>query len=152
MAYPDDEVDHKYAHLLILDSPRYWTVGVNENQGNLGRLVVLAKRRDFVDLRYTTTAEREEFFDIILPLMCAALDGLFQPDLYNYDWLGNIVALPHWHLVPRYKTPRTFMGENFRDPTWGDMWSTKSEPRSLDTILGIRDAIREKVSRMSRSW
>jgi len=47
------------------------------------------------------------------------LNELFQPDLYNWASLANIERHQHVHLIPRYKSTRTFKGVTFEDKRWG---------------------------------
>lgn len=115
----------------IIEEYRYWTLLINENQRFLGRSVIWLVRegvlQDKCDL---SDDEREELWQIELRVR-NALRRLWQPDLFNYNWQGNLIGQHgghgHEHLIPRYKFARTFGGVEFVDGLWGKNTSP-SEP------------------------
>jgi diadenosine tetraphosphate (Ap4A) HIT family hydrolase len=102
---------------------KYWTVFIHENQSYLGRCVVWCKRENALDLIDATKEEREELF-LILKELKKALIKTFQPDWFNYSFLGNSTQHLHCHLVPRYAKPRIFEGIQFEDKLFGHNWRT----------------------------
>lgn len=112
----DKDVVKNYSH---------WQVQLFEDQYYLGRSLVKLKRHveDLSDLRQE---ERNEFFEKVLPELEQALDNLFSPDLYNQATLGNDCKHFHFHIVPRYSSPRTFEGEEFVDEAWRNHYALKS--------------------------
>ena len=55
----------------------------------------------------------------ILEKLKKAYVFLFQPDLFNYESLGNFIQHLHVHFIPRYKKPRVFARVKFVDGKWG---------------------------------
>lgn len=106
-----------YDHLII-HKYNFWTLYLHESQYYLGRVYLLAnnaKRRDFLDI---SDAETEEFFHISR-VVKSSLKLLFQPDKFNYAALSNVFPDLHIHIIPRYQTPRRFLGKEFIDHNWG---------------------------------
>ena len=102
---------------------KYWTVFIHENQSYLGRCIVWCKREDALDLIDTTKEEREELF-LILKELKKTLIKTFQPDWFNYSFLGNSTRHLHCHLIPRYAKPKIFEGIKFEDKLFGHNWKT----------------------------
>ncbi len=102
---------------------KYWEVFIPENQDYLGRCVVWCKRENALDLTDATGKEREELF-LILRELKKTLIKTFQPDWFNYSFLGNNIRHLHCHFIPRYAKPKIFEGIKFEDKLFGDNWKT----------------------------
>lgn len=74
--------------------------------------------------------------------MCAAVDRLFAPDLYNHCFLMNQDRQVHLHLVPRYAAPRQWEGETFDDPHWGTLFGREQRLLSDAQLAKLADEIR----------
>ncbi len=145
-------IDERYIPNIIREY-RFWTLMINENQRFLGRSVIWLVRegvlQDKCDL---TTDEREEFWRIERHIR-DALRTLWNPDLFNYLWQGNLIkdhgGHGHEHVLPRYKYPRTFRGVEFIDTRWQQN-SAPSEPFIPDDALlhEIRGAIQVALTRV----
>jgi len=141
----------KYYEQFDLKDYQYWTLRLEEHQRYLGQSLVWLKREgEMQRLSSLTEAERNELWSIVLPEYEKAMAGLWQPDHMNYTWLGNLFHLHkghgHLHLIPRYKTPRTFAGEEFLDTRWGnDYVPYPREAASLGLILAIRDILKAQL-------
>lgn len=123
---------------LRIKDYKHWSLFLNEYQCYLGRVVLVAKRKDAVDFFEMTIAEREEFF-LIGEKINRALKILFQPDLMNYASLGNSFRHLHIHFIPRYSTKRVFHNIEFVDARWGKNYEPydrnfKLSPEDLDKI------------------
>lgn len=103
---------------LKIKEYKHWSVFLNENQCYLGRVALVAKRKDAVDFIEMTHAERDEFF-VVGSEVNRALKKSFQPDHMNYASLGNSYRHLHVHFIPRYATKRVFHGIEFVDTRWG---------------------------------
>ena len=98
----------------------HWNVHVDIKQYYLGRVFIWAKRYDAQELTDITFQEREELFSIILQDVLVMYKlAEFSPDIMNYSSLGNEMHHCHMHVVPRYKSPRIFEGEEFIDEFFG---------------------------------
>lgn len=116
---------------------KYWLINIHENQGYLGRCVVWCKRDDALDLLDATDEEKKELFEILERLK-RAVNKSFQPDWFNYCFLGNGVRHLHCHFVPRYKEKRELNGFIFKDERWGNSYRT-------DPDFTISSEILEKI-------
>ncbi len=121
---------------------KYWDVYVNQNQGYLGRCVVWCKRKDALDLADATPEEQEELFLILHDLREAA-KKVFQPDWFNYAFLGNGMPHLHCHFIPRYAKPKEFMNTVFEDKLYGHNYKTD---HSFVTTEEVLNAVRDKLA------
>ncbi len=128
-----------YSKNLIKDYA-YWSLYVHSNQGYLGRCIVWCKREDALDMTDATPQEREELFVVLNDLRKAI--QIFQPDWLNYAFLGNEARHLHGHFIPRYATPKTFMGIVFEDKLYGHNYKTD---HSFVTSDELRDTVRQKL-------
>lgn len=124
----------------------YWNLQVHTNQYYLGRSILKLKRH-VVDITEMNMDEREELFNQVLPEVKNALDELFNPDLYNYASLGNSCPHLHFHVIPRYKSNRTFNGRDFVDENWDSHWKPDYEHDvSQETIQKLRENMEEHLN------
>jgi len=115
-------MEKDYSKFLIKEY-KYWLINIHENQGYLGRCVILCKREDALDLADTTTEEQKELFSILKDLKNAS-KVCFNPDWFNYAFLGNEFRHLHAHFIPRYAKPKEFMGMHFEDRLYGHNYIT----------------------------
>jgi len=113
---------------------KYWTISIHQNQGYLGRCVVWCKRKDALDLTDATEEEQKELF-LALRDLRNALIKVFQPDWFNYSFLGNETRHLHAHFVPRYAKPKVFEGIIFEDKLWGHNYKTDHSFVTPEPIL-----------------
>ncbi|MEK7117408.1 MAG: HIT domain-containing protein [Patescibacteria group bacterium] len=106
-----------YSQNLIKDY-KYWNVYIHENQDALGRLYVWCKRGDTLELPDATEEEQKELF-VILREMKEVLKKTFNPDMFNYSFLGNVTYHLHGHIIPRYSRLVEFNGQTFVDINYG---------------------------------
>ena len=102
---------------------QYWEIYLHENQSYLGRCVVWCKRENALDLADATPEEQAELFLVLRDLREAA-KKVFQPDWFNYSFLGNKMRHLHCHFIPRRAKPKTFMGVVFEDKLYGHNYKT----------------------------
>ena len=129
-----------FSKYLVKDY-KYWHVSVHPNQSYLGRCAVWCKRENALDLADATVEEREELF-IILHELKEAAQKAFQPDWFNYAFLGNETRHLHGHFIPRYSSPRQFEGRNFTDEKWGHNWQTD---KNFEVTQELWEAVRLKL-------
>ena len=72
----------------LIKEYKHWAIYVHPNQGYLGRCVVCCKREDALDLIDATPEEQPELF-LVLSNLKEAMKKVFQPDWFNYSFLGN---------------------------------------------------------------
>ena len=123
----------------------HWSVYIHPNQGYLGRSVIWCRREDALDLVDATPEEKKELF-VILRELREALKKVFQPDWFNYSFLGNKTKHLHCHLVARYASERNFAGITFKDERWGNSYRTDHNLQIPDDVIEkIRVQIKEAV-------
>ncbi len=125
----------------LVKAYRHWEIYVHENQGYLGRCIVWCKREDAIDLADATPNEQAELF-LVLQDLRKAVAKLFQPDWFNYSFLGNEVRHLHGHLIPRYANPTTFMDRVFEDKLYGHNYQTD---HSFQTPPELLIEVRERL-------
>ncbi|MEK7659737.1 MAG: HIT domain-containing protein [Patescibacteria group bacterium] len=120
---------------------KYWDIYVHENQGYLGRCIVWCKREDALDLADATIEEQTELFLVLYELREAA-KKVFQPDWFNYSFLGNTMRHLHGHFIPRYAKPKIFMDIMFEDKLYGHHYKTD---HSFKTSVTLLTEVKEKL-------
>jgi diadenosine tetraphosphate (Ap4A) HIT family hydrolase len=103
-------------HVVARDT--HWTVCLNDDQAFLGRCFFALNRHD-TDATSLTQEERDALWALFARAK-TALDGLFQPDHYNFVFLMNVTAHVHAHIIPRYHGDRAFESFVFRDVCFGN--------------------------------
>lgn len=124
-----------------------WDLHLHEAQyPYIGRCYAWARREKAANVTDMTIAEREELFDFVIPAWDDAVKRLFKHDWPNLASLGNTSPHLHWHLIPRYHTPRNFQGIEFIDtnPT-GNYAPYEKRTIKLETLLKIRDDIKQAL-------
>jgi len=133
-------MEKDYSQNLVTEY-EHWQVYVNENQSFLGRLIIWCKRENATDLADATPEEQHELF-VVLHDMREALKKAFEPDWFNYSFLGNGTPHLHCHLVSRYATPRTFAGVTYVDDRFGKSYRTNHD---FETSPELRAAVRDQL-------
>jgi diadenosine tetraphosphate (Ap4A) HIT family hydrolase len=129
----------------LIKEYKHWAIYVHSNQGYLGRCVIWCKREDALDLTDATPEEQSELF-LVLRDLKQATKKVFQPDWFNYSFLGNETRHLHGHFIPRYAKPKIFMNMVFEDKFYGHNY--KTDPTfvtSEDLLNAIRDKLKEAL-------
>ncbi len=129
----------------LIKDYKYWAVYVHPNQGYLGRCVVWCKRENALDLADATPEEQLELFLILHDLRETA-KKIFQPDWFNYSFLGNETQHLHVHFIPRYSKPKTFMDIVFEDRLYGHNYKTDHNFVTTEIVLNsVRDKLKSAL-------
>ncbi|MEK7078298.1 MAG: HIT domain-containing protein [Patescibacteria group bacterium] len=129
----------------LIKDYKYWAVYVHPNQGYLGRCVVWCKRENALDLADATPEEQSEL-SLILHDLREASKNVFQPDWFNYSFLGNETRHLHAHFIPRYANPKTFMDIVFEDKLYGHNYKTDHSFVTAEIILNsVRDKLKSEL-------
>lgn len=120
-----------------------WTIAVSTDQHQLGNAVILLNRP--CDSVADLTAAEWMDLHTHLQRLHRALDQLLSPDTYDHAFHMGSSRQVYMQVLPRYRAPRTWMGEVFEDAR-GDQPSSPGE-RPLDTtaLQELRDAIRDRL-------
>ncbi len=126
-----------------LFSSTHWAVEISYRQHTPGSFIVFAQS-DVQKMSELTSEAMGELPAILHRIEQAlAQHPLLHPDWFNYLQLGNAVRHLHIHGIPRYKEPRTFMGNTWVDTTYGmpPVWSTNNITE--DQVRKISQEIRK---------
>ncbi len=118
----------------LIKEYKNWAVYVHDNQGYLGRCIVWCKREDALDLADATPEEQVELF-LVLRDLREASKKVFQPDWFNYSFLGNGTRHLHSHFIPRYAKPKMFMNILFEDKFYGHNYKTDHNFKTSAELL-----------------
>jgi len=126
-----------------IHSGTYWDTYVSDRGGNnLGRIYFWLKRDGIIDYDDLTDDERMELLQLYGTFK-RALRRLFNFDgplnfcyLANEEWHGHHC---HYHVIPRYKEKREFMGVIFEDIAWGKLFISKN--MDLDLAIAVGKAV-----------
>ena len=110
---------------------------VRKNQVTLGTLV-LAANRNFISASELTREELLELPDVVERLE-SALSDAFGFDKINYLLLMMSDRHYHSHVVPRYESPREFIGMKWIDDGWPGPPNVATPETSEATLLAIKD-------------
>jgi diadenosine tetraphosphate (Ap4A) HIT family hydrolase len=129
----------------VVDEGPHWTIAVNRNQNLLGKVMLVARR----PVEAVPDLDPAEWADVRREIgrVCAALDDLFRPDLYNHAFLMNVDAQVHLHVVPRYRGPRQWGGLVFTDPHFGSLFGTEQQLIDAEQQAALAAEIRVHLPR-----
>jgi diadenosine tetraphosphate (Ap4A) HIT family hydrolase len=134
-----------YSKFLIKDY-KYWSLQIHSNQSYLGRCIIWCKRENALDLPDATEEEQKELFEILREIE-NLLTKAFNPDLFNYAFLGNETHHLHCHIIPRYSKPVKFNEQIFVDKEWGHNYKTDYDFVTDKKLLEkVKDKIKENLN------
>ena len=112
----------------------------------IGRCYAWALRRDAKELTDMNREERDELFELIIPLWDESIFVLYEHDRNNVAFFGNDARHLYAHLIPRYDSSRKRHGIEFVDSNPRGNYSPYPLLEIEDEILiKIRDEIRESL-------
>jgi diadenosine tetraphosphate (Ap4A) HIT family hydrolase len=113
-----------------------WAVLLRTQQITLGSLVLVCKEAAtaFPDVSADAFAELKS----VTRDLERALAAAFAFDKINYLMLRMVDPHVHFHVLPRYASPRTFEGATFTDAAW-------PKPPDLTAALALDDHTRERL-------
>ena len=123
-----------------------WTIAVGSDQQQLGSAVILLNRpcESVADL---TAAEWMDLHTH-LQRVHRALDQLLSPDSYEHAFHMSRSHQVFMEVVPRYRSPRHWLGETFEDSgpdDPGDPEVTDERSLEAEALRELRDAIRDRL-------
>lgn len=139
------EIQHK------IFETTYWVVNISNNQGYLGRSVVILKRHagDLIELK---PAEWKDLMKLIKK-MEAALRKSFGATMFNWTCLMNNAYKknppnPHVHLhfIPRYNHKVKFGDIMFEDPEFAHFFNRE---RKISVSADVEQQI---ISKIKETW
>ena len=111
----------------------HWRVVLNWNQDRLGKVMIALLRHE----EAVTNLSDDEVLNLwaMVRHVTAVLRDLFEPDQFNYSFLMNLDAHAHFHVIPRYRADREFLGLTFLDEDAGERRLDPDEHRRLAAAL-----------------
>lgn len=131
------------ADTLTVFKTEHWSVLVRKGQSTLGSLV-LAANRNFISASELTMDEVIEFPEVVGRLE-AALRAAFAFDKINYLCLMMVDRHYHFHVFPRYESPREFEGVEWKDEAWPRPPTVGVPPADEAVLIALRDHLRSLV-------
>ena len=118
----------------------HWAVCLNRSQDLLGRCYLLLLRPE-TDALALTPEELSAIWSLAGRVR-GALTSLWEPDHFNFAFLMNVDPQVHFHVLPRYRIKREWVGGTFVDPTFGGHYNVAPD-RLLedDAFEAIRTAL-----------
>lgn len=129
----------------LVASYRHWLVLARPQQPVLGATVLLCRDEAKAFSKISSQAFGE--LATVTADLEAALRAAFQPDKLNYLMLMMVDPDVHFHVLPRYQTPRDLAGHTYTDAFW---------PRPVDLAQPIAsdpaltEAVRDKLKAVWR--
>jgi diadenosine tetraphosphate (Ap4A) HIT family hydrolase len=121
---------------LKIKEYKYWDLFLHERQyPYIGRCYASAKRKEADLVVDMNEEESEELFFHVIPQWNNAVKKLFNCSRSNVSCLGNSWNHLHWHLIPRYSSPRNFYGIEFIDPNPSGNYSPYDKKEIKEDIL-----------------
>ncbi len=132
---------------LLVAKTNAWSWSVRPDQPTLGA-GILSLNRFALRLSEVTPAEMAELGELIATLERAVKQAFPSYDIMNYLMLMMKDHYVHYHVVPRYPSPCTFMGLTWMDnggrpglPALGERQHKDRE----DVLQGIQKALRDAL-------
>ncbi len=114
----------KYKEFFVKEY-RHWVLDVSGRQHTLGCFIIFAKRK----VERISELTNDEIIELkfVMKELETILSKInnFKPDRFNYLQMGNALHHLHFHAIPRYQSPRQFLGHEWVDTTFGHppIWS-----------------------------
>jgi diadenosine tetraphosphate (Ap4A) HIT family hydrolase len=135
------DTKNKYTQGLLKEYD-HWALEVSYRQHTLGCYIIFAKR-SVEKISELSTQEINELKDVMSEIeKTLSKINIFKPDRINYLQLGNKCHHLHFHGVPRYNSPRTFVGKGWIDKAAGILPTWSYEDVGHELVAKLRDAIK----------
>ncbi len=126
---------------LLVYANAHWSWSVRPAQPTLAAGVI-SLNRYALTLGEVTPEEMQALPDVVSRLE-ATVRGHFDHRIMNYLALMMVDHHVHWHVIPRYDSPRTFAGREWVDSGWPRFPAIADSQHGDDAVLHeIRRALR----------
>ncbi|MFZ4648724.1 MAG: hypothetical protein ACOYMB_03795 [Patescibacteria group bacterium] len=135
---------------LKIYSFKQWDLFLHPNQyPYIGRCYAWAKRDEAKSLMDMNRTEREELFEVIIPLWNKVIHSIFQHNLSNFAIFANSASHLHAHLIPRYNKPVIFKGIKFVDSNpCGNYSPYIKKEIPINTFEEVKSSIVELINKL----
>ena len=121
----------------------HWKLLVRKKNVKLGSCVAITKRH-MASFSEITDEEMKEYAQVVRDIE-GALKKAFQYDVIHHLMLMFYDKHTHFHIIPRYKEPRSFAGMEWVDDFHPNPLIQKIEPLSKDILDKIREEIKKNL-------
>ena len=120
-----------------------WTIAVGSDQQQLGSVVILLNR----PCESVAELTAAEWMDLHTHLQRVhrALDQLLSPDTYDHAFHMSRSHQVYMEVVPRYRSPRHWLGETFEDSGSADTEAPGERSLEATALRELRHAIRDRM-------
>ncbi len=134
---------------LKISSGQYWNIFLHQDQTVLGRSYFWynGELTDLMEIPERAMLELRENGNRLK----RTLEELFHPNQFNYSSLNNRTKHLHFHVIPRYRDSREFMGISFTDEHFGESYQRNQGVHLHPTLLAeIKEVIAQKYLMLRR--
>lgn len=124
----------------------HWTVSVRARQQTLGCGIITSNREGIERISDLTSEEILELKDVMKDFE-EAVEICFHPDRFNYLQLGNALHQLHFHVIPRYISPRQFAGIEWEDVDFGQPIVFRPERPAMEIVPVVKDTLLQVYSK-----
>lgn len=121
----------------------HWKLLVRKNHVKLGSCVAITKRH-MESFSEISDEEMAEYAKVVRDIE-GSLKKAFQYDVIHHLMLMFVDKHVHFHIIPRYKESRTFIGAEWVDDFVADPLIQKRDPVSQEVLDKVRDEIRKNM-------
>jgi diadenosine tetraphosphate (Ap4A) HIT family hydrolase len=118
----------------------HWVVLFRDKQVTIGSVIIMSKELDKESLGDVSAVAWREFGEVSA-FVENSIRKAFGAEKFNYLALMMFDPEVHFHVIPRYSTPVTFMGKDFIDPDWPSATKKIAMGLDEDTLDAIKDRI-----------
>lgn len=130
----DEYLVKEYAH---------WTLSVRYDVATLGGCVAITKE-NHTHLRELSADEWTEFGELCKDFENATKKA-FKAEKWNYLCLMMVDEHTHFHLLPRYSSPREFAGKEWEDRWWPRPTGSEKVTANHGEIIAVRDELKKSI-------
>ena len=123
----------------LIKEYKHWKLLIRNRNTTLGNCVAITKRH-METFSEITPEEMQEFAQVVKDIE-KALRISFSYNKINYQMLMMKDKHTHFHIIPRYSSPRTFAGIEWVDEGWPKLPPAKKPAVPQDILKQIKEEI-----------
>ena len=123
----------------LIKEYNHWKLLLRNRNTTLGNCVAITKRHleHFSDI---TPEEMQEFSQVVKDIE-KSLKNSFDYEKINYHMLMMVDNHAHFHIIPRYSSPRKFAGREWTDDGWPKLPGSPKPEDSKDILHNVKEEI-----------
>ncbi len=128
---------------LLLKEYQHWKLLLRNRNATLGNCVAITRRH--MESFSEITEEEMKEFALVVKDVERALKKSFSCDKMNYLMLMMKDNHTHFHIIPRYATPRQCAGVEWVDSSWPGFEMVKNPDVELPVLLAIKAELQKHI-------